>query len=206
MIARRQLSAEDLIAGPLLSLMKRTGETVTFSIADIPSRLCVYVLEGPSDLRQVVQAGTRYPLHLGAAGKAILAHLSASVIAGVLENEPLSKAQVTEITKELARIRETGFAVTTGERVPGAMAIGAPVFVGGSIFGSVAAVGPTERMEPVVSRQASVVLDVAKALTKLLTTERAAPDEAGVRKPAPRAGGKHAARRPRAAPTKTRHR
>jgi DNA-binding IclR family transcriptional regulator len=171
MLARRQLSGEDLIAPPLLDLVRQTGESITFSILDMPYRICAYVLEAPSDLRHVVQVGARYPLHLGAAGTAILAHLPPSLIESVCKNEGLSKAEIANVKRELAQASRVGWIVTTGERVPGATSIAAPVFVGEAIYGSVAVVGPSARMSPLMDRHRPAVQKAAKSLTDLFTRQ-----------------------------------
>jgi DNA-binding IclR family transcriptional regulator len=169
MVARQQFSAEDGVAQPLLTLGERTGETITFSLVDLPWRICVYVLEAPSDLRHVVQAGLRYPLYLGAAGKAILAYVPAEAVSTLLATSPLTRAEVKSVTAQLDEIRERGVAVTTGERVPGATTVAAPVFVAGAIYGSVAVVGPTERITPVLAEYEPDVKAAADALSETLS-------------------------------------
>jgi DNA-binding IclR family transcriptional regulator len=171
MLARRQLSSEDLIAPPLLDLVQQTSESVTFSILDIPYRICAYVLEAPSDLRHVVQVGARYPLHLGAAGKAILAHLPADLVESLCRNEGLSKAEIANVKRDLGQASELGWIVTTSERVPGATSVAAPVFVGEAIYGSVAVVGPSARMAPLMDRHRPAVQKAAKSLTELFTKQ-----------------------------------
>ena len=77
--ARRQLAAGYPVVEPILALARATSETVSFSLTEVPWRVCAYSIEAPSDLRQVVKVGDRYPLHLGA-GRAILAFLPTSTI------------------------------------------------------------------------------------------------------------------------------
>jgi hypothetical protein len=50
------------IVGPALDVARETGETVAFSIADAPMRLCTSAADALSDLRHVVRVGARYPL------------------------------------------------------------------------------------------------------------------------------------------------
>ncbi len=169
LVARRQLSAEEFIAEPMLELLRRTGETITFSLLDIPWRICAYVLEGPSDLRHVVQLGSRYPLHLGAAGKVILAHLPVDIVRSVLMGQGMNKSEIANLHRELETMRQKGFAITTGERVPGASSVAVPVFVNGSIYGSVAVAGPTDRVLPVLERNRSFVAGLAKKLSDRLS-------------------------------------
>jgi IclR family transcriptional regulator, acetate operon repressor len=165
MTVRQQLSSEDLIAVPLLELVNRTHETVTFSLLDLPSRICVFRIEAPSELRQFAQIGARYPLHLGAAGKAILAYLSPDLVAEVLKSHDVDRAREAEIATQLARIRETGYAITSGERVEGVSSTAAPVFVGDAIFGSVAIAGPSDRIRPALDRYTEHVVEVAQQLS-----------------------------------------
>jgi len=165
-IARVQLSADDFVAGPLHRLSIETGETVTFSILDLPDRICTYVVEAPSDLRYEAHLGDRYPLHVGAAGKVILAHLPSETIDALLATTELKRTQIREFKRDLERIREEGFAVTEGERVPGAVALAAPVFIGDFIFGSVAIVGPAARSSTTILDQRPAVLEAAAELTE----------------------------------------
>jgi DNA-binding IclR family transcriptional regulator len=178
MIARRQLSAEGVVAAPLLELVRQTGESVTFSLLDLPWRVCVYVIEAPSELRQFAQVGARYPLHLGAAGKVILAQLPSDVALAALKAHGVSRAQAVEITGQLERIRAKGYAITTGERVPGSASAAAPVFVGGNLFGSVAVAGPTERISPLLERYRRLVMEVARDLSSRLSSRT--PDDSPV--------------------------
>jgi IclR family transcriptional regulator, KDG regulon repressor len=169
MIARRQLSSEEVVASPLLDLAGKTRETVTFSVVEVPWRICVYVLDAPSDLRQVVQVGARYPLHLGAAGKVILAYLPEDVVDSVFRAHAVARSHAKEIVAELETIQNRGFAETASERVPGALSAAAPVFVAGAIYGGVAVVGPTERVMPVIKNFEPLVVHTASTLSRRLS-------------------------------------
>jgi DNA-binding IclR family transcriptional regulator len=151
-------------------------------------RVCVYVIEAPSELRQFAQVGARYPLHLGAAGKVILAQLPSDVALAALKAHGVSRAQAVEITGQLERIRAKGYAITTGERVPGSASAAAPVFVGGNLFGSVAVAGPTERISPLLERYRRLVMEVARDLSSRLSsrTPDGSPVPAKHRAAAPR--------------------
>lgn len=168
-IARRQLSNEQIVAAPLIDLARRTGETVTYSYIELPVRVCAYVIEGQSDLRQVAQVGSRYQLHLGAAGRVILAHLPEQVAASTLKGYGLARAEIERILGQLKRVRTLGYAFTTGERVPGASSIAAPVFVREDIHGSIAVAGPAGRIEPMLERHAPLVVDAAHLMSRRLS-------------------------------------
>ena len=165
MLARRRLAADAVVGPHLLRLHQKTRETVTFSIVDGSHRLCVQVLEAESELRQVAQAGMRYPLHLGAAGKVILAHMDRQVASLILQNQGISAAEAQHTLRSLDKIRRQGHAVTVGERVPGVCAAAAPVFVHEAIYGSVAVAGPRDRMRKALGPIIPLVVGAARTLT-----------------------------------------
>lgn len=167
--ARRQLGSEDQVAVPLMELMRQTSESVTFSVVDVPWRTCVYMIEAPSELRHFVQVGTRYPLHLGAAGKVILAYLAPAVVATVLKSHGIGRSESVAITRQLEHIASRGSATTTAERVAGASSVAAPVFVGGSVYGSVAVAGPIDRFKPLIERHERMVLEAGRRLSERLS-------------------------------------
>lgn len=169
MVARRQLAVDDCLTPALLDLVRMTGETATFSVLDLPWRTCVAVVEAPSDLRQVVQVGARYPLNLGAAGKVLLAHLPPNLAKSLQRSYSLTGGNAKQLLSELQRIRTAGSVTTSGERVPGASAISAPVFVNDNIYGCVTVVGPTPRMSPFLERNKRLVIDQARSLSRLLS-------------------------------------
>ncbi len=184
--ARRQLGSEDQVVVPLVELMRHSGESVTFSLVDLPWRICVYMIEAPSELRHFVQVGTRYPLHLGAAGKVILAYLPTDVAAAVLKAHGVGRAQGAEISQQLAQIRNRGYAITTAERVAGASSAAAPVFIGDAIYGSVAVAGPTERFNSALQTHPRMVLDAAKRLSERLSMRSSNSAARGLQKARPR--------------------
>ena len=150
-LARRQLAADDIIGPPLSELHRRTRETVTFSLLDNTQRVCVFVLEAKSDLRQVANVGDRYPLHLGAAGKVLLAqHDPGRVLAILRASGMTKKAELERVTEQLEHIRSVGYAVTSDERVPGTTAVAGVVLVDRAPWASVAVAGPTSRMRELV--------------------------------------------------------
>ncbi len=169
LIAREQLSLNELIAPPLLALASQTHETITFSVVDLPWRLCVFVLEAPSDLRSVASAGTRYPLHLGAASTAILAHLPADTAEEVLRFHGVPQRELAKQMARLEEVRETGARISVGQRVSGATSVAAPILTGDIVFGAVAIAGPSERMAPRVQEFESLVIKVGAELSDRLT-------------------------------------
>jgi DNA-binding IclR family transcriptional regulator len=169
--ARVQLTSGELVAAPLHQLAMRTGETVTFNILDLPQRTIAYVVEAASELRFEAIAGERYPLTIGAAGKAILAFLPPQTANAVIEAAGLSAAQRKALQEDLDEARTKGFVVTTGERVPGAVALAAPVWAGDFLFGSVTIVGPASRAERTIVDHRDAVLEAAQQLHMRLSVD-----------------------------------
>lgn len=177
--ARSQLTADELVVGPCLDLARETGETVTFSVVDVPWRVCTYVVEAPSDLRHVAYVGARYPLYLGAASKVVLANLARPVVDAVLKGSDLSKAQQTALRQQLETIRTAGYSVATAERVSDTTAVAAPVFLSGHLLGSVAVTGPEERLSRMIEPARDAVVRVAHHIADRLEsmeTSRSADD------------------------------
>jgi IclR family KDG regulon transcriptional repressor len=181
LIARQQLSPEEVVAPPLLSLATQSNETVTFSLVDLPWRVCVFVLDAPSDLRSVAQAGSRYALHRGGASSAILAHLPEKVAIEVLRYHGVSQREIAKTLTHMAEIRTAGSVVSINQRVAGASSVAAPVFVGGHILGSVAVAGPSDRMAPNLEKLRPTVVAVAQTVSEQLSVA-----------PADRASGRNA--------------
>ena len=112
----------------LRDLRQKTGETVSLNVRDADKRVAVERLDTSREIRYVIDLGRPLPLHIGAGGKAILAFLPETEIRERLALTDLSPRKTQRLIKELKEIREIGWAVTRGERLPGACAVSAPVF------------------------------------------------------------------------------
>ena len=143
-------------------IRERTGETATLSLLRGTARVYVEQLESRQGVRQTVVVGTDAPLHLGASGKAILAHLPT-------DRWP-SAAHGQALEAELERIRRRGYAVSRAERIAGAASVAAPVFDHtGSVIGSISAAGVLARAEPrTMTRTGAIVTAAARALSREL--------------------------------------
>jgi IclR family acetate operon transcriptional repressor len=111
-----------------------TRETALLSVLEPrrPAVLCIDRVEAPQPLRLSLEIGTVVPLHAGATSKALLAFLGADVLERVLAR-PLARVASGTITdpdalrRELAAIRERGWASSREETNDGAWGIAAPV-------------------------------------------------------------------------------
>lgn len=142
-----------VIAHPfVMELLRQTGETVNLSVYHDGHRVCVEKADSIHDIRGVIHVGKPYPLHAGAAGKAILAFLPRKVVDRIIREQKLARFTSRTQTRSaallvsLAEIRRDGLAVTYGERVDGATAVSAPVFDDhGGVVASLTVSGPSFR-------------------------------------------------------------
>lgn len=107
--------------------------------------------DGQKKLLYRIEMNTKLSLVWGASGKAALAYLPEETIANILareSNSPASGAQppaLPDLLAELAKGRRQGYFITTGEKLPGAMGVAAPVFGPQGILGSICMTMPRER-------------------------------------------------------------
>lgn len=108
--------------------------------------------EGDNPLMYRIEMDKPISLLWGASGKAILAHLPESRLAAILEKEgdapasEMKKPDLATLKEILASIRERGYYISSGEKLPGACGIAAPVFDGGGVIGSICLTAPRERI------------------------------------------------------------
>ena len=133
-------------------LSERSGENAELHIRRQETRVPVELVRSSQNLRPFVEIGAPLPLHLGAAGKVLLAWLPEE------EQDSLGAASAarfggtevldTEALRErLRRVRMEGWAVSDGERSPGVAAIAAPVFgAGGEVEGALLLSAPSVRL------------------------------------------------------------
>jgi DNA-binding IclR family transcriptional regulator len=121
------------IAQPFLrSLSSETGEGSKISIVDGEGLLVVAAASGAREYALTVVPGQKLPLHAGAAGKTLLAHLPKDKVERHLASElpRYTSRTITDprrLRSELARIRRQGWAQDRGEYAPGIHAFAAPI-------------------------------------------------------------------------------
>lgn len=161
-----------LIARPeLTALWQATAETVTLNMRMGLERVCIAELRSPHPLLHTVGIGSRIPLHVGASGKVILAYTESSQrerILDLLTYEPITSATLSSrsaLVEELAVVRARGWAVSTGERIPGAAGVSVPVCGASGLVMSLSLLGPAERLsEHRRTELAAVLQETARAI------------------------------------------
>lgn len=136
------------VALPVLQeLAATTGLTPTLFVRVGSARVPIARVEGRNPLRYQLPIGDKLPLHLGA-GKALLAWVPederAACVAAAAPFTRASGEQITAegLTAELRSVREDGFALAQGERVPDVTSVSAPILKGDTLLGALSIAGP----------------------------------------------------------------
>lgn len=111
----------------------------------------VYVVsayEGSPDIGVTLRKGFRYPFTHGVHGRAIAAFLPPDASEALLSSEPLrfygegKPVDLSRLRKDLAIVREKGYALDEGKLLPGITAISSPIFEkNGKITGCILLLG-----------------------------------------------------------------
>lgn len=141
------------LARPQLEeLWQRSGETVTLHVSIGAERICVAELPSPQPIRYVSTVGATAPLHVGSAGKVLLAFLDPTRLErtlAALSLTAMTGATTTDpavLRQELEAVARQGWAMSTGERITGASAISIPVSGGPGVLASLSVLGPSDRL------------------------------------------------------------
>ncbi len=136
----------------LQELADETDELVQLAVVDGDQVLFVAKAEGRGQsIRLLPLVGVWVPLHATAAGKLWLATLPARELSRVLGRHlpavaPGTITSMSELRKELERIRAAGYALADEELAEGGRAIAAPIRGEGAMVGAVALSGPAYRL------------------------------------------------------------
>jgi DNA-binding IclR family transcriptional regulator len=121
---------QEVAAAELRALAEEVGATAALTVRDGDEAVVLIVVEPrTTSMHLTYRPGLRHPIDIGAPGLAILA--SATPRPG---ERP-----------EVERARQLGYAVSTGELLPGATGVAAPVVAGGAAEAAVSAVWVGER-------------------------------------------------------------
>jgi IclR family acetate operon transcriptional repressor len=135
------------------SLARELGETINIAILSGHVALYIDQVAGTSALQMHNWVGQSIPLHCSSNGKTLIAFLPEARQRELLV-EPLARftdatvTDVDDLLKELAQVREQGFATAFEELEQGLIAIAAPIRdMSGNVVASLSASGPVFRLE-----------------------------------------------------------
>lgn len=151
---RKRKPAYELVDEKVRDLAQTTGERVQFVLEEHGKGVWIYRESGENAVQTNTEVGKYIPIHMSAAGKAILAYLPEERVKWILEEhglESLTKNTITDrdaLFEELKTIRERGYAINRQEQIVGLRAMGVPVLnQDNQVLGALSVSGPTNRMK-----------------------------------------------------------
>jgi IclR family acetate operon transcriptional repressor len=162
------------VAEPMMrKVWDDTGETVALFVPEGAFRLCIAELPSSQALSFKRGMGYRERLAVGASGKAILAHIPD--LAHKLELHAAGlQIDLKKYSRELALIKERGYAISKNELIQGAVAVSAPFFNGaGEVAGSLSVFGPRVRLSDAqIAKFGKLLVREARAISQVLGKAR----------------------------------
>jgi DNA-binding IclR family transcriptional regulator len=150
------LSLQRVALTHMRRLTAACNETSLLGIYDAARQemMVLAIVESSHQLRYKVDLNKWLPVHAGASGLGIVAFLSEDKIESIIARTgltPLTPRSITERYKfeaELKKIRKRGYAITHGQRTPGAVGLGAPIFNSdGEVVGDICLTVPESRFD-----------------------------------------------------------
>ncbi len=153
MLALNQTDWIDRARPYLRRLRDETGETTHLAILDDGEVMYIDKVESEHSLRMPSQVGRRLPAHCTGVGKALLAYLTPTQLAEVIERggmhafTPQTITERHDLVADLAKVRELGYSVDNEEIESGLRCIGAAIRGhDGEIIAAISIAGPSSRL------------------------------------------------------------
>lgn len=156
-LAADRLPLHKLAVPHLRELVSVSNETALLGLYDHTRQemMFVAVVESNQPLRYVNKMWEWMPVYAGASGLAIMAFLPGQEQQDIIARthlSPITDRTITERYKlehQFEIIRDKGYACSVGQRTPGAVAIGAPIFdSAGEVLGDAIITVPEQRFDP----------------------------------------------------------
>ena len=183
-LARSALVASlEEIARPFMErLSRQTGETIVLAGLRHHEGVCLEKVEGRHALRVTHERGAAFPLHAGATGKVLMAHLGQDEKQAIVNDVGLPQFSETTITDQrqlesrLAQIEEQGFAESDGETIVGSYSVAAPIFGRtGRIVASLSVSAPRQRIDKTTREtMIALIVEAAQQITNRVAADTAA--------------------------------
>lgn len=165
------------IAAPFMKkLTEATGESTALFVIDNFKCICMAREMGSSRLVYSINEGDFMELHPTASGRVLLAYADEKFTDKVLDRAdfvrftPATLVDKDEIKRELAAIRERGYALNKEERELGIAAIAAPIFdFENKVPAALAIVGPVHRFnDENANAMRAALLDATREMSRLM--------------------------------------
>jgi len=118
----------------LKQLRDELGENVYLNIVENNERKCIAFEEAKQLLMTITHIGQTSPLYAGASAKVFLAYFDSGKLKDYFDSIDLEEItdktiiEKSQLLDELATIRDNGYAISFGERVPGVCSVSTPLF------------------------------------------------------------------------------
>jgi DNA-binding IclR family transcriptional regulator len=158
------------------ALAARSGEAVWIGTLLDGKVLIVHHVFRPDDSLQSLDVGALQPLHATALGKVLLAY-DTQAAAAVREAElaPVTRRTLvtpTAIRREMAKVREHGFALDVEESTLGQASIAAPIRgYGGLVVGAISIAGALDRVCSPAGRPDPALVDVVQNAAQMISRD-----------------------------------
>lgn len=159
--------------GVLRRLSDATDETATLSLRHDDVRIYVDQVTPQREVHMSVPLGKPFPLHAGSSSKAFLAFMPAEFQEDYLarhELKAITESTITDVARlraDLEEIRARGYAVSYGERQPGAGSVAAPVLDTRSEPVAVMSLcGPIERFRKHADDHAKLLVEASSEVSR----------------------------------------
>lgn len=144
-----------LDARPVLEeLRDQTRETITVHVRAGLSRICIQEFPSRQPIRYTSGLGATAGIHIGSAGKILLAYMPEADRRRILDDlrlTPMTDNTITDratLDAELDQVATQGYAVSRGERASGAIGVSAPILEpNGRALAALSILGPAERIQ-----------------------------------------------------------
>jgi DNA-binding IclR family transcriptional regulator len=152
--AQGALDLREASRAVLAGLAQETRETATLEVLVGRETLILDEAMGSYVLGSMPSIGTRWPAYATSTGKTILAFLSEEERNLALPRAlvPVTNRTLADraaLDRDLARVRERGYALSQEELEPGFIAVGAPVYsADGRVAAAISVGGPKARLTP----------------------------------------------------------
>jgi DNA-binding IclR family transcriptional regulator len=168
----RQIDLRELALPIMRHMRDAVDETVILCVRRGLRRVNIDYVESTQAIRRVTQHGYESPLHIGAAGRALLCGLSQDEVGDYFAQATSSTArgakllQVATYIEELGEVRAKGYVQVSGEMTPDTAAVSAPVFDHtAQVIGALTISAPSDRFTPQL--EASCVATIKKGAMDL---------------------------------------
>lgn len=148
---RRQFDVYDVAQPMVKRVSKETGEVASLGVEEGGERVLLYKSESEDAVYDDAPTGEFTNMHWTSLGKAILAHLPPADVDRVVDRHGLPAAtgqtitERAELSNELERVRDRGYAVEDEEHRKNIRAVAVPIHRGERVVGALSVSGPKTR-------------------------------------------------------------